>query len=190
MDEFIVSKPLSRRGKNLVFLLILAVLGIWVLWIHFYQTFPDLISTQFTWKGIPSNTGIKIAFASFPILSSIGPIFILLIIKYRFSLINQKSRIVNFSALSNMLNKLPHERRSDWVNRYFEGILGLVAFLTLYILVMEYGIYEVVRAGHLPSWFTSFALIAPPLIIFPWLFYLLKLTRDVTRASKTYPPQV
>ena len=189
MDELIVPKPLSRRGKNLVLILILGVVGIWLLWIHFFQTFPDLASADFKWESPPNSFGTKFSFALLPLVSSIGPVFILLITKYRFTLINKNPRIINLSTFRTLLNKLPHERRSDWVNRYFEGIVGLVAFLTLYILVIEYGIYEIVRLGRIPSWFIPVVIVSPIPLIVPWLFYLAKFSRDLKKLSRTFPPQ-
>lgn len=81
MCELLVPKPLSCRGKNLVLLMVLAVIGIWALWTHFYQTMPDLVPSYLGKKATSTsyNSGFSLVFL--PFVSSICPIFILLILK-------------------------------------------------------------------------------------------------------------
>ncbi len=186
MTEYLVPLPLSHRGQRWAFVLLLGVAGMWLLGLYAYQTLPEQVPVHFGWKGTPTRYGDKTAFAFLPFAFSIAPIVFFLITRYRFTLINRYPYLINLPAFYTSLWRLPPERRSLWVNRYFEGILGLGAFLSLYLLGLEYGIYMGTKTGHLPLWFTPVALVAPLFLLIPWVFYLVKLSREMAQEAERY----
>ncbi len=186
MTEPLVPQPLSRRGRNLVFLTVLGLVGMWLLGVYGYQSLPDQVPVHFGWKGTPTRYGEKTTFVFLPLAFSIAPVALLLITRYRFTLINKYPYMINLPAFYTFLWRIPPERRSLWVNRYFEGILGLGAFLSLYLLGLEYGIYVGTRDGHLPSWFTPVALAAPFLLVIPWILYLARLSRQMAQEARRF----
>ncbi|WP_042684125.1 DUF1648 domain-containing protein [Methermicoccus shengliensis] len=177
--EQIKPKPLPKRGKLMLWLIMLSLAAIWTLAIHVYLTLPSQVSVHFGFSGEPTRYGEKSAFLIIPITFSIAPIIILLVTKYRFTLINKHPYLMNLPAFFTYITKIPKDRRSLWVNRYFEAVLTLGVFLTFSLLIIEYGIYLGEVSGKLPLWFMPLTLSMPLWLIIPFLIYLRKLSQEI-----------
>ncbi|MBE8539587.1 DUF1648 domain-containing protein [Geoglobus acetivorans] len=179
-------EPISKKGQIFLALILLGLAGIWVLAIYAYQTLPDNIPSHFNFEGKPDSYGDKSTWMILPVALSIAPIIFLLIAKYRFTIINNHPYLINLPAFFMMIDRIPAERRAWWVNRYFEVLLGMGAFLTLYLLAIEYGIYVGTVAGAMPEWFLPVTLGAIPVLIFGFLVFLKKLSAEIADEAKIY----
>lgn len=189
MNEYIAPKTFSRRGRTLTLLTILGLIGIWSIWLNFYQSIPEIVQTNFGGNGGPTTLKSIWSLLILPFVFSIAPLLILFLSRQRFTLVNNYPYLINIPGFFKYLYKLPKEKRNDWVNHYFEGILGLGAFLSLYLMLIEYGIYTIIRTGRLPSWFIPVGISAPLLIFVPWVLYMTKLNRDLEKEAKMFSPE-
>lgn len=162
MGEQIKPVPLTNRGKLMAWLMVAGLLVIWAFAAHVYVALPQF----------------AIEFLGVSLALSIAPALILLITKYRFALVNKYPYLINLPAFYMYLSRVPVERRSIFVNRYFEAILALGVAVTLVLIVIEYGIYIGVVYGEEPIWMVATIplLIAPVIIL---LLYLRKVWREV-----------
>ena len=172
-------EPLSSKGKIAMALIILILIAMWAFAIYAYFTLPQEVPGHFGFGGEPTRYDNKSTFFIIPAAFSIAPIIFLLVAKYRFTLINEYPYLINLPAFFTNITKIPEERRGFWVNRYFEVFLNLGVVLTFSLFVMELGIYIGDTSGKLPSWFLPFSLLTPLWLIFPFLFYLAKLSKEM-----------
>jgi uncharacterized membrane protein len=179
MNNQINSEPLSRTGKILVALTILGLVAIWIFAIYAYLTLPKEVPVHFGFKGEPTRYGSKSAFLIVPVAFSIAPVIFLLLTKFRFTLINRYPYLINLPAFFTNISKIPEKKRGFWVNKYFEAVLCLGAVLTFSLFIMELGIYLGKISSKLPVWFFPFSLSMPLWLIFPFLFYLGKLSKEM-----------
>ncbi len=151
----------------------------WAFAIYAYLTPPQKVPVHFGFGGDPIRYGDKTSFFIVTASFSIAPVIFLLITKYRFTLINKYPYLVNLPAFFTSITKIPEKKRGFWVNKYFEAVLCLCIVLTLSLFIMELGIYLGKISGKLPLWFYPFSLSMPLWLIFPFLFYLAKLSKEM-----------
>ena len=180
MSERIVDPvPLGPKGRVWLSLTLLCLIFLWAVALYAYRTLPEQVPTHFGWAGKPTAWGSKTVILFIALVFSLAPVSILLVVHYRFVLINRYPYLINLPAFFMVLSRIPPEERGRWVNRYFEILLGLDFFLSLYLLVLEGGIYLGQRSGKLPEWFAPGALILPFLILVPWLYSLFRISREL-----------
>jgi len=184
MEEQIQPTPLSIKGKIMVILIMLGLLGMWIIAVYAYLTLPQEVPAHFGFSGEPTRYGDKSAFLGLPAAFSIGPVIFLLLTKYRFTLINKYPYLINLPVFFTYISKIQKERRGLWVNRYFEAMLCLGVVLTLSLLIMELGIFLGEIYGKLPVWIMPFTLTMPVWLILPFLFYLRKLNLKLKEEIK------
>ncbi|MEM4576710.1 MAG: DUF1648 domain-containing protein [Candidatus Nezhaarchaeales archaeon] len=176
--EPIEPRPLTRRGVALAWLIVLELIVIWVLAIYSYLTLPQVVPVHFGWNGEPTRYGEKIELLFLAVPLSIAPSIFLLITKYRFTLINKYSYLVNLPAFFTYITKIPKERRSLWVNRYFESLLAFGAAITFFLLLIEYEVYLSALQGRVHPWLVFVPLTIVGSII-PLIFYLRRLSQEM-----------
>ncbi len=83
------------------------------------------------------------------------------------------------------IGKIREDRRSYWVNRYFESILLLSLMLSIGFLGLEYAILQAALTGRLSILFYAlvFAIVVAPLFIF--LFHLSMISEQMRREIET-----
>jgi len=137
-------------------ILILGVLAMWGLAFYAHGKLPKEIPGHFGFNGEPTRYDSKTTFFILPAAFSIAPIILLVLARFRFTLFNKYPYLLNLPAFYVNISKIPKERQTFWINRYFEVIIFLEAVLTLSFLILEYGIYHGSLAGKLPTWFLFF----------------------------------
>ncbi len=177
--------PLSVKGKMMVTLIVLELLGMWILAIYAYLALPQEIPAHFGFTGEPTRYGNKLEFLVLPAVFSIAPISFLLLTRYRFTLINKHPYLINLPAFFTYISKIREERRGLWVNKYFEAMLCLGFVLTISLLIIELEIFLGAFYGRLPAWFTPFSLTLPIWLILPFVFYLRKMSLKLKEEAKT-----
>ena len=179
MEISAIPLPLSKKGRLMIGLLILGLIAIWVLSFYANLTMPENAPRHFDLSGEPTSYGNNEDSFILPISFSLAPLIFLLIVKYRFLLINKYPYLISLPACFMNINKLQPERRSLWINRYFEAILILGVFITYYELLFEWGIYKGMELGVLFSWLIPIALLVPIIIILPFLYYIHELSKKI-----------
>jgi|Deesub1362A_J573_1020465.scaffolds.fasta_scaffold00076_127 uncharacterized membrane protein len=179
MEDLITPEPISTKGRMMIGLLFLGFIALWILGVYAYFTLPERIPTHFGFSGEPTSYGRREVFLLLPAAFSPAPIIFLIIIRYRFTLLNKYPYLINLPAFFTHITKIPSERRSLWVNRYFKALIVLGVFITYYLLLLEWGIYVGNLTGRLPYWFTPATLLMPLPLILSFLFYLRRLSEKM-----------
>jgi len=185
MNETIISQPLSLRGKILMWAIFLECLALWIISLYAYATLPDEVPTHFGALGKPTSYGDKSTFLILPFAFSIAPVIFLVITGFRFTLINKYPYLINLPAFYINIYKLPKDKRSAWVNKYFELILALGVAISLWLLFLLVTIYQGTLEGQLPVWFTPVAIILPILLLVPFFYALSRLSRKMKNELDT-----
>ncbi len=180
----IYPEPMSKRARTLVILIIFGLATMWLLATYAYFTLPERIPVHFEFSGKPTSYGNKSTFLILPAAFSISQVIILLMTKYRFTLINKYPYLINLPAFFTYLPKIPAERRAIWINRYFEATLALGVFLNLFFLLLEYGIFVGEVSGRLPAWFMPLSISMPILLMLSFLIYMRKINRELQMEAK------
>jgi len=171
---------LTSRGKLLAKLNVLAVIFLWIYPLFFQSLLPETVPVHFNLEGKPDRQGSKEELLLIPLSLSIAPLIILLATKYRFTLINRYPYLVNLPSFYINIGKIKPERRSYWVNRYFELLLLFSLLMTLSFILLEHAIFSAALSGELPVWFYLF--IALPFLLVIWLLYSLsKLSAEMSK---------
>src|SRR3990172_333581 len=142
--------PLSARGRILIFILLVFLAAIWGVSLYAYYTLPERVPTHFGFSGRPDSFGSKSTFLYLPAAFSLAPLIFLLVIRYRFTLINKYPYLANLPAFFAII-ELPSEKRAYWLNRYFELVLMLGVALVVFLLFMLLGIFKGTVDGEMPS---------------------------------------
>lgn len=181
--------PLSVSGRALVFVMLVLLALVWVISLYGYYTLPEQVPTHFGFSGKPDAVGSKETFLFLPFAFSIAPVVFLLVLRYRFSLINKYPYLVNLPAFFAIF-ELPPEKRSYWLNRYFELVLMLGVALVVFLLALLLGIYKGTLDGAMPSWFSALTLVLPFGLIVPFIFALRSLSIKMAEENTGYKSQV
>jgi uncharacterized membrane protein YhdT len=179
MNEQIVSRPLSLRGKGLMTAIVLEIAALWIVSLFTYFTLPEEIATHFGLSGKPTSYGDKTAFLILPIAFSLAPAIFLIVTRFRFMLINKYPYLINLPAFYTHLSKLPENRRGAWINKYFELVLALGVSITLFLLLLLLGISRGTFEGYLPAWFTAITVVLPIVFIVPFVYGLRVLSKQM-----------
>ena len=175
--------PLSTRGSALMGVFLFLLVLIWVISLYAYYTLPERVPTHFGFSGRPDSFGSKSTFLYLPAAFSLAPLIFLLVIRYRFTLINKYPYLANLPAFFAII-ELPSEKRAYWLNRYFELVLMLGVALVVFLLVMLLGIFKGTVDGEMPSWFSIFMLILPFGLIVPFIFALRALSLEMGKEGE------
>lgn len=179
MNEPIIPQPFSPKGKILIWAITFEFLALWIISLYAYTTLPEEIVTHFGASGKPTSYGDKSTFLILPFAFSIAPAIFLIITGFRFTLINKYPYLINLPAFYINIYKLPQDKRSAWVNNYFELILALGVAISLWLLFLLVGIYQGTLEGQLPAWFTPVAITLPILLLVPFFYALSRLSRKM-----------
>lgn len=166
-----------------MFVMLVLLAAIWGVSIYGYYTLPEKVPTHFGFSGKPDSFGTKDTFLYLPTAFSLAPLIFLLVIRYRFTLINKYPYLINLPAFFSILES-PSESRAYWLNRYFELVLMLGAALVVFLLVMLLGIYKGTIDGEMPSWFSIFMLVLPFGLIVPFIFALRALSVQMGKEER------
>lgn len=181
-----IPEPFTLRGKLLYLINILMIILILVIGAYLYLILPDEVPTHFNVGGMPDAYGSKLTFILVSLILTIGPIIIVLITKFRFTLLNNHPYLINIPSFYTKLPRLPLEQRSKWINRYFEAILALGLLLSIDFLILLYGIYFGSAIGKLPWWFAPTCILSIVLIIIPFITYLYYLSKSLEKELNRY----
>ncbi len=175
--------PLSTRGRVLIGVMVLFFVMIWGVSLYAYYTLPERVPTHFGFSGKPDSIGTKDTFLFLPFAFSLAPLIFLLVVRYRYTLINRYPFLVNLPVFFAIL-ELPSEKRAYWLNRYFELVLMLGVALVIFLLVMLLGIYKGTLDGAIPPWFSSLTLVLPFGLIVPFIFALRSLSSEMAKGGE------
>lgn len=173
--------PLSRTGRILLGLNLIGLFLIWFQSLYAYVSLEGLIPTHFDLSGKPDAYGSSDVFLIVPPIVSIAPVIIILITLYRFTLLNRYPYLINLPAFYAYILKIPSEKRAYWVNRYFEAVLAVGAYLTLFMNLMLWGIYLGTIEEMLPNWWLPLILVEVLIIIPTLIYYFYRLSRQMRR---------
>jgi len=110
MKTMIPPTPFDKKGKTFTLVLVLTLAAIWLVSIYAYFDLPAEVPTHFGFTGRPTSYGNKATFLLLPFLFSIAPVIFLLIIRFRFTLINKYPYLVNLPAFFTNINKIEENR--------------------------------------------------------------------------------
>ncbi|MBI2937364.1 MAG: DUF1648 domain-containing protein [Thaumarchaeota archaeon] len=175
------SMPLSGKGKGLLILNLVGLAFIWAIGIYAYMSLKGAIPTHFGPSGQPDAYGSSEVFLIVTPLISIAPLAIMLMTRYRFTLVNRYPYLINLPAFYAYITRIPFERRGYWVNRYFEAMLAIGAFLTLYFNLLLLGIYLGTIQEALPSWFLPNTFLMMPLMVGALFYYFYRLSNQMKK---------
>ncbi len=179
MDNQIQPEPFTRSGKIAVSAIVLGLLVIWSFAFYAYISLPSTVPVHFGIKGEPTRYGDKSEFLFIALAFTIAPFLILLIAKYRFTLINKYPYLVNLPAFYTNIYRIPKRRRAYWVNKYFEAVLWLGALLTIYLVLLEYTIYLSQIRSSTSIWVVVFSLLLPVFLLLPFLYQIFRISKDM-----------
>lgn len=177
--------PLTTTGRILLQLNIIAIALIWLYPLMSYSSLPETIPTHFGFGGEPDKFGSKEDLLILPLAFSIAPAIILLITKFRFTLINRYPQFINLPAFYMNIGKIREERRAYWVNRYFEPLLLLSLSLSLSFLLLEFAIFDAARTGELPFWFFIAVLVVVIVPLTVFFLYLSIISSQMSREAES-----
>ncbi len=172
MKISVTPTPLGTLGR-LFLLLMLILLGlIWLAGIYAYTTLPDKTPTHFDISGKPDAFGTRQTFLLLPVVFSLAPLIILLLVRFRFTLVNKYPYLVNLPAFFSQIGQLSDERRSYWLNRYFEFLAAVGVAVTVFLLALFLAIYAGTLKGEMPWWFTVIVIAIPIVLIASFIIAL------------------
>ena len=172
MKMTVAPAPFGLLGRAFVAMIVVLLVLIWLIGAYAYTTLPDRIPTHFGLSGKPDAFGNRLTFLLLPIAFSLAPVIILLIVKLRFTLINKFPYLVNLPAFFSQLGQLPDERRSYWLNKYFEFVAAVGVAITVFLLALVLGIYAGTLEGEMPWWFTVMTIAIPIILIVSFIIAL------------------
>ncbi|MEE9585611.1 MAG: DUF1648 domain-containing protein [Nitrososphaerales archaeon] len=173
--------PLSRIGKVLLGLNVIGLFIIWFQGLYAYASLEGVVPTHFDLSGQPDSYGSSDVFLVVLPIVSIAPIIIILVTTYRFTLLNKYPYLINLPAFYAYIPKIPFEKRAYWVNRYFEAILAVGAFLSLYMNLMLWGIYLGTIEEALPNWWLPLIILMVSSMITSLIYYFYRLSKQMKK---------
>ncbi len=154
---------------------------IWATGLYAYMSIKGVIPTHFGPSGQPDAYGSSEVFLIVTPLISIAPVAIILVARYRFTLVNKYPYLVNLPAFYAYITRVPFERRGYWINRYFEAMLAIGAFLTLYFNLLLLEIYLGTVQEALPSGFLPTTFMMMPLMVGALFYYFYRLSNQMKK---------
>jgi len=182
MDQDIAPKtPLSGIGRILFALNIIGLVALVALGLYGYFVFEGVIPTHYDFAGNPDAYGSSSIFLYMIPALGFAPILIILIVQYRYSLINKHPYLINLHTFYAYIPKIPFEKRGYWVNKYFEAVLAIGVFTTVEMILILWGIYLGTVEEILPNWFVPVVLIMSFIMIPPLIYYFYKLSKRMKK---------
>jgi uncharacterized membrane protein len=172
MKLTVAPAPLDSLGRACVVIVAVFLLLIWVIGIFAYKTMPDRIPTHFDFSGNPDAFGNRLTFLLLPVAFSLAPVIILLIVRFRFTLVNRFPYLVSLPAFFSQIGQLPEERRSYWLNKYFGFVAAVGVAVSAFLLALFLGIYAGTLEGSMPWWFTVITVAIPIILIVSFIIAL------------------
>jgi hypothetical protein len=173
--------PLSERGRLLFGLNLVGLLTIWLIGLYAYTSLEGLIPIHFNIAGAPDAYGSGSEFLIMPPVLSIAPLVIVLMTRYRFTLVNNYPYLINLPAFYAYIYRIPVENRSRWINRYFEAILALGVLVTFFMNLMLWGIYSAALEESMPGGFFPSTVLTIPLAIPIMFYYFYRLSKQMKK---------
>ncbi|MGC8479708.1 MAG: hypothetical protein ACP5M9_03510 [Candidatus Micrarchaeia archaeon] len=134
--------PFGQKGKALESFLLTEILIILVVGIIGYYRFPIYIPVHY-FNGIPNAYGQSIFFPLTALILSIPPLIVFLISRYRYTLLNKYPYFINMPAFYySEITRFKRDKKSIWVNKYFEVVLGVGTSIGAMMLITIFDIYE------------------------------------------------
>ncbi len=150
--------PFGEKGKAMQMFLLTEILIILAVGVVGYFKFPIFIPVHYV-NGVPSAYGQSWFFPLTAIILSIAPILVLIAVRLRYTLLNKYPYFINMPAFYySELSRLKREKRSYWVNKYFELVLGVGASIGGLMMVTMFGIYEGTVSYYFPPEISLFML--------------------------------
>lgn len=172
MKLLVSPAPLGSLGRLFVSLIIVLLGLTWLTGLYAFTTLPDRIPTHFGLSGEPDAFGNRLTFLFLPVAFSLAPVIILLIVRFRFTLINRFPYLVNLPAFFSQLGQLPEMRQTYWLNKYFEFIAAVGVAVSVFLLALFLGIYAGTLGGEMPWWFTAMTIAIPLILITSFIIAL------------------
>jgi len=171
--------PFDDSVRKWIVYNLIVIVFMWVIGLYAYFTLPEIIPTHFGLKGSPDAYGSKFVFLILPALLSLAPAIILLIIKFRFTLINKYPYLINLPGFFAYIDKISEGRKSYWFNRYFEVLIKFNFALSIYLLAILMVIYY----STIQEFFDAAALILiiflPFISLVPFFIALSKISNEM-----------
>jgi uncharacterized membrane protein len=164
--------PFDPLGRAFVALIVVFLLLIWMTGLYAYTALPDRIPTHFDLSGKPDAFGNRLTFLLLPVAFSVAPLIILLVVRFRFTLVNRFPYLINLPAFFAQIGQLPEERRSYWLNKYFEFVAAVGVAVSAFLLALFLGIYTGTVGGEMPWWFTVITVAVPLILIASFIIAL------------------
>jgi len=183
-DPLTPIEPLRGIGRNLMILNLLGIIFIWFLGIYSYSSLEGLIPYNFDLSGQPTEYGSSEMFLIITPVMSLAQIIILIVSKYRFTLLNKYSSIINLPAFYTYIIEIPFEKRGYWVNKYFEVVLAVSVSLSLLTSLLFRGVYLGAIYEEIPNWFIPVSLSTAPLIVAPMIYAFYRLSKQMKKATE------
>ena len=186
MSQSLISSsiPLRRIGRLLFGFNLIVLIIIWLLGIYAYASLEGPVPTSFDSSGQPREYGSSEIYLLVLPIMSLAPIIILLVTVYRFTALNKYPYLINLPAFYAYITRIPYEKRGYWVNRYFEVVLAVGAFLSAYMSLLLWGIYLGSVEEAIPNWFLPLSLGMIPLMIVPLIYSFYRLSKQMKKAVK------
>jgi hypothetical protein len=109
----------------------------------------------------------------------IAPVILLLIFKYRYTLINKYPFLINIPAFYMKVARLPPEDRGYWVEKYFEALLYFNIPLTVYLIFTYYAIYYSIVTGEMPLLMLILIVVIPIPMTIGFLAHIWRLHKQI-----------
>lgn len=175
-------QPLPPRGKFYFALILLLIVALLVYGAYEYLSLPDQIPHHFDFQGQPTSYGKKEEVLFLSLLFVTIPILLLLLIRFRFFLINRYPYFLSFPAFFTKLERFPVKERPYWINQYFTGLAMMGFAVSVYLFILEIFLFSAMAVGQLPAALSLYAMLMP-LGILGWFFWWLrKLARRMDAA--------
>jgi len=147
----IKKQPFERHATVMFYLILSELISIWIVTIAATYMLNGLVPTHFNLNGLPDAYGPSSNFLIIGITFSIAPIIVMLIVFFRFELVNKYPYLINMPAFYSNIRDIKPSRRSYWVNKYFEIMLAVGVYITGILLILAMGIYLGTKTGQLNS---------------------------------------
>lgn len=187
MTDLIPSAKMSPVANILVNVITAIIILMWAFALYAYFTLPDIIPTHFGIEGKPDDYGDKSTFLFLALIFCITPVIFLLLVKYRFVLINRYPYLINLPGFFLYIEKIEYQRRAYWYNKYFEIFLWLGVAISFYLFAIQLMIYKATIDKEFNSFFLVIILVLPFLFLIPFLIALISISnkiRDEAKKSK------
>ena len=179
MNQLIPQRDFSSSGKLLVSAITSIFVLMWIFALFAYYNLPNVIPTHFDMKGKPDDFGDKSSFLLTTFVLSITPLIFIILVRYRFVLINRYPHLINLPGFFLYIEKIEYSRRAYWYNRYFEILLWLGLSISIYLFIIQLIVYNSTVSGEFNLLFLILIVVFPIFLIIPFLLVLSSLSKEL-----------